>query len=970
MKKTDRKNFADCLAWLAFVLFTVLLPLVGIGFGWQYIDSIRHGARLRVQQIEATERLEELQLSADTEHYVCLKIAEIFDTCTGPGALKKRIDELNRQMSLNFRFLIWNKKGEIYHSTFEPGQFNADWSKAFFSLRETVSTRKPLDRPATENLRRIYGPQFLPELISECYSGRHFTPLYGDSTTDGRLTWVKVQKRFGLSIFFSKKHLSGLPGLKFRIREMTRGHSFAVAIIQSGVIKAPKWLGLKHENWHEIVRSSENPVRTGGWYAFKGLIRPGIEGIYLYPARKIDQMPMSTLHLALLLAILLLAIFIIRRSYLAFCCGIGIGLNIRRQLVTLFVLSNILSLSMLAVLAYDYLREYELMLNAEAFSKGMTYLQSIDEMQVAELSSQLRRLNRSLPELKEKLRHGPPDGMMISEFLINQHPYPFRLILVGSHTPFVGSEYGVMRDGEFTQIINDQAGQLKHMKVLVDALGKLGRYYLSLLNRETLNEMVIAQVELIAESLGQLRSIEMFQEFFAATGSFWQWGMGSGHFPAFINVFSLFDPAKYDYVLLYLWEPKALENHYISKMFNDINRNADGMRIMAVHEKMQYTLPESIAEHADLMSFATRLREMTGTEIAFCDWEGRRHLLMGLKCNYLRTLNLLCLSPVDNIEKQVREKFWLFFALGLVSLLVSLALGLIVARSILRPLGELQSGVMALQKQEFAYRLPDLGGDEFGNLARVFNTTLVDLEELHTASKVQEKLIDSLEEVVQHGRFSIFGGCRTVVNFGGDFFALNPVNERYYGFFIGDVAGTGVASTLVMAFVKACIIQLADLYLDPSALLARIDELLRSSSTSRQRKFMSLQYVLLDAETGLVSIASAGQCFPIMVASATDSEIIDTASTPVGSGRVPRLSQREIRLVSGQKIVFYTGGVYRNGGFSSDDLLNIVGGVAADCPRDFYLKLAAEFEPVSDRQGACEDQTIVVVAAREDQPRD
>ena len=227
--------------------------------------------------------------------------------------------------------------------------------------------------------------------------------------------------------------------------------------------------------------------------------------------------------------------------------------------------------------------------------------------------------------------------MMISEFLINQHPYPFRLILVGSHTPFVGSEYGVMRDGEFTQIINDQAGQLKHMKVLVDALGKLGRYYLSLLNRETLNEMVIAQVELIAESLGQLRSIEMFQEFFAATGSFWQWGMGSGHFPAFINVFSLFDPAKYDYVLLYLWEPKALENHYISKMFNDINRNTDGMRIMAVHEKMQYTLPESIAEHADLMSFAARLREMTGTEMAFCDWKGRRHLLMGLKCNYLRT---------------------------------------------------------------------------------------------------------------------------------------------------------------------------------------------------------------------------------------------------------------------------------------------------------------------------------------------
>lgn len=970
MKKTDRKNFANCLAWLAFVLFTVLLPLAGIGFGWQYIDSIRHSARLRVQQIEAIERLEQLQLSADTEHYVCLKIAEIFDSCTGPGALKKRIGELNRQMLLNFQFLIWNKNGEVYHSTFEPVQFNADWQQAFFSLREAVSTRKPLARPLTENLRRIYGPQFLPELISECYSGRHFTPLYGDSTTDGRLSWVKVQKRFGLSIFFSRKSFSGLPGLKYQIRQMTRGQPFAVATIQAGVLKAPRWLGLKRENWQAIVRSSENPIRVGGWYAFKGLIRPGIEGIYLYPAHKIDLVPMTTLQLALLLAIVLLAVFIVRRSFLAFCCGISIGLNIRRQLVMLFMLSNILSLSILAVLAYDYLREYELMLNTEAFSKGMTYLQSIDEMQVAELSSQLRRLDRSLNQLRDKLRNGPPDGMMISEFLIDQHPYPFRLILVGSHTPFVGSEYGIMRDGEFTQIINDQAGQFKQMKVLVDALGKLGQYYLSLLNRETLNEMMVAQVELIAESLGQLRSIEMFQEFFAATGSFWQWGMGAGHFPAFINVFSLFDQAKYDYVLLYLWEPKTLENHYISKMFNDINRNADGMRIMAVHEKMQYTLPETIAENADLMSFSARLREMTGTEIAFCDWEGRRHLLMGLKCNYLRTLNLLCLFPVENIEKQVRAKFWLFFALGLVSLLVSLALGLIVSRSILRPLGELQSGVMALQKQDFAYRLPDLGSDEFGNLARVFNTTLVDLEELHTASKVQEKLIDSMEEVISHGRFALFGGCRTVVNFGGDFFALNPVNERYYGFFIGDVAGTGVASTLVMAFVKACIIQLTDLYLDPGALLTRIDELLRSSSSSRQRKFMSLQYVLLDTETGLIKIASAGQCFPVLVSTDTGSEIIDTSSTPAGSGRFPRLAQREIVLTVGQKLVFYTGGVYRNGGFSFDDLLSIMSSAVADCPRDFYLQLGKKFEPASGRQTVCEDQTIVVVAVKGEKSSD
>jgi len=173
-----------------------------------------------------------------------------------------------------------------------------------------------------------------------------------------------------------------------------------------------------------------------------------------------------------------------------------------------------------------------------------------------------------------------------------------------------------------------------------------------------------------------------------------------------------------------------------------------------------------------------------------------------------------------------------------------------------------------------------------------------------------------------------------------------------------------------MAFVKACIIQLADLYLDPAALLARIDELLRSSSTSRQRKFMSLQYVLLDAETGLIRVASAGQCFPVLVETGAGSKIIDTSSTPAGSGRFPRLAQREIRLTAGQKLVFYTGGVYRNGGFSSEDLLRMMGSAAAVCPRDFYLQLVEKFAPDPGRQGVCEDQTIVVLALKEEQSRD
>ncbi len=963
MKNSEQKKWANFFAWLAFVFFTVLLPITGGWLGWRYIAAVRLEARLHLCQVEANDRFERLQLAAESGHYACRRIDEVFEASQTPEELRKNIDFLNQDMALGLKYLIWDAKGSIFHSTFDHDSLGADWKQAFKSFLEFARYQKPMPARETANLRRIYGPQFFPETFSECYSGRHVEPLLGDSSNDGRLSWIKIKKKqFGLSAFFSRKALEGMPGIEHQIREMTRNSQVRIATIKSGQFKARQGLELKEAEIRKICESSESPVKIDDWYVYKGLIRPDLEGLYLFPAASIEKIALTTAHAAMLLAFFLLAVFVTRRSYTAFCLGRSARLSIRKQLIILFVLSNVLSLSILAILGFDYLREYELLLQARTFSSGMTYLQSIDEMHVSELSSQLRRLGKGIAKLKEELRRGPPAAMMLAEFLITQQPYPFRLIVVGSHTPFIGSEYGIMKDGEFVHILNPAAGGDKQMKVLVDAMGKLGRYYLSMLNRETLNEMIVTQVELIAESLGQLRSIEMFQEFFAATGMFWQWGMGWRYYPAYIDVFYLFEPSKADYVFLYLWEPRTLEHEYISRMYNDLNRNPIGLKIMAVNEDFRFSFPGELLQHDQLLAYTTRLREKTGTEIDFCDWQGQKHLLMGLKCSTLAGMRLLGLYPVDSIETQVRSKFWLFFALGLVSMLVSLALSLVVSRSILNPLSELQTGVLALQKQDFAHRLPDLGGDEFGHLAQIFNTTLVDLEELHTASMVQEKLLDSMETEQQHGPFRFFAANRAMTSFGGDFLTLNPVNERYSGIFIGDVAGSGVASTLVMAFVKACVIQLEDLYLSPCEMLVRIDSLIRNSSTTvRQHKFMSLQYALLDGETGIVKIASAGQCFPLVLSESDGISVLKMPSAPLGAGKSARVSVHDLKLQAGEKLILYTAGLYRNADLGFEKLTEIFTAVGPSGPQEFYKKVVLELDkrpPVSDCR---DDQTMIVI---------
>ncbi len=981
MKINDNITKTAWLRWLFFAAITIALPVLAGLAGWRYIEAIRREVRLQSLQLEAFNRLETLKLAVDSGPYVCQRLNDSFDAADSPADLQKSAENLNDELSLDLKFLVWKRAGQVFYASFDFQIDGASWAEAFGTFYNIAINGLEYPTVAeTANIRRIFGPQFIPINFTQCYRGKSIRLLYGDSTGDGRLSWVKVDSEKGLAVFFSRQALDSLPGLNKTMLQMSSESAARFATIISGRLNPGPQLNLTPAETKAILDSSDSVFKAGNWLVFRTFLKTGVEGLCLIPQQHLDDSEISTTGILCLIALLVLVLLLIYRSFRIFFYNEKSRLSIRKQLIILFALANGLSLSILGILGFDYLREYRQLLQSKIFGSGMTYLQSIDEMFVSELTAQQQRLESALQRLAEKLKHSPPTREMLTEFCAAQNPFPFRVILVGSHTPYVGSEFGIMKDGEFIDLFSDRADRLKHMKVLVEAMGKLGRYYLALLNRESLSDLIITQVELIAESLGQLRSIEMFQEFFAATGSFWQWGMGWRYHPAFIQVFYLFESRKADYVFLYLWDPKSLEEQYIRKMFNDLNRNQMGLKIMAVHEDFRYSYPPELLEqvvfadtsvrekHSHLLAYTARLREKAGTEVEFCDWQGEKHLLMGLKCTSVASIRLLGLYPVSSIEKKVREKFWLFFFLGLVSLLISLALSLAVSRSILRPLGELQNGMLALQKHDFSYRLPDLGRDEFGHLAQIFNTTLVDLEELHTASIVHEKLVDSMDSVYEQGNFRIFGGCRALTSFGGDFFTLVPVDEQRVGVFVGDVAGTGVASTLVMAFVKASIIQLADLYTAPESLLLRIDHLLRSCSRGKQRQFMSLQYVLIDSASGLVQAASAGMCFPMLLTPEKNCRQIELPSIPLGAGSRPGIATAEIALPSGSGLLLYTAGLYRNAELGMARLSDVFCSVAHLPPDEFYLAVDQELADFRGDTPCLDDQTLVVVKTTVNQP--
>jgi len=275
---------------------------------------------------------------------------------------------------------------------------------------------------------------------------------------------------------------------------------------------------------------------------------------------------------------------------------------------------------------------------------------------------------------------------------------------------------------------------------------------------------------------------------------------------------------------------------------------------MATDDRFEYGLPEIILTDPTLKSFALKLRDRGVARPEYCRLDNADHLLFGHKCVSMKNIRLLGLFPMSRIENQVSEKRKILGLLAFVSLLVSVSLGLFVAGGILKPLSELQAGILALRERNFAWRVPDLGGDEFGHLASIFNETLIDLEELHVASQVKEKLLTTLADTEIFGQAAYYchAGSRE-----GEYFDVNDVDETSRALLFGHVNEPGVAGSLILAFVKSATLQLQGLLATPQKFISGLNRLLFENGRPGELKTMQAASILL-SDNGRIVVTGTG----------------------------------------------------------------------------------------------------------------
>ncbi|THB69204.1 MAG: PAS domain S-box protein [Desulfovibrio sp.] len=153
---------------------------------------------------------------------------------------------------------------------------------------------------------------------------------------------------------------------------------------------------------------------------------------------------------------------------------------------------------------------------------------------------------------------------------------------------------------------------------------------------------------------------------------------------------------------------------------------------------------------------------------------------------------------------------------------------------------------------------------------------------------------------------------------GGDIFNVIPLGSNSVGIYILDVSGHGVDSALVAVSVSQQLrpenglVQWtgeADdpaLATPPCQVVQRLDA---AFPVERFDKFMTLTYLVLDTDSGMIRYCNAGHPPPLLIRADGEVVLLEEGGTIIGLGGITPFSEGMDRLGAGDTLLFYTDGV-------------------------------------------------------------
>jgi serine phosphatase RsbU (regulator of sigma subunit)/pSer/pThr/pTyr-binding forkhead associated (FHA) protein len=168
--------------------------------------------------------------------------------------------------------------------------------------------------------------------------------------------------------------------------------------------------------------------------------------------------------------------------------------------------------------------------------------------------------------------------------------------------------------------------------------------------------------------------------------------------------------------------------------------------------------------------------------------------------------------------------------------------------------------------------------------------------------------------------YEFFGFYESAREVGGDYYGYIPLPSGRIAVAIGDVAGKGVAASLLMAKLSSDIRFAVLMEADPKRAIARLNDMLYEF-TSQMDRFVTLAAVFLDPSTHTATMVSGGHPSPLLFKPASG-ELVPAMDKDVGGPPLGMIDSLEfdtcqVKLEPGESLILYTDGV--------DESMNIKG---------------------------------------------
>jgi serine phosphatase RsbU (regulator of sigma subunit) len=202
--------------------------------------------------------------------------------------------------------------------------------------------------------------------------------------------------------------------------------------------------------------------------------------------------------------------------------------------------------------------------------------------------------------------------------------------------------------------------------------------------------------------------------------------------------------------------------------------------------------------------------------------------------------------------------------------------------------------------REFVYRYEDIAP----HVRRIAERERQRVE-LETARRIQSSILPELPPRLNG--VEIAHAYLPASEVGGDFYDVLALEDGRLAVAVGDVAGHGVSSGLVMSMAKSALAVQVTFDPEVAPVFATLNRMVHQ--TARKRLLATLCYLVLDPRRREMIWASAGHLFPYRVTPAGKVEALESVAYPLGVRSYLQVEPRSKALEPGDTLFLFSDGV-------------------------------------------------------------